>query len=1023
MSVLSSARRPLSMLLLVPALVAGTVVLATTPVRAAPATPDRPKTTTTTTTTTTTMRWPASGGVPGKTARDPGGKQPGVKQPGGKQPGGRHPGGADRTGPTLGGDTGQRRETGAHIVELADPPVATYAGGRSGLPQTRARAGERLDAGSTAARAYAAHLASQRADVLATAKVGTPRQVYTVAFNGFTAKLSDPQVAALTRDPRVRAVTKAHLVSASTVRTPNLLGLDATGGLWQQLGGSGPTGAGRDVVIGVIDSGIWPESASFAGRLAAPPGWRGTCQPGEQWTVNLCNGKIVGARYFADGLVAATGGIPAGEVRSARDMRGHGTHVAATAAGNDGPRAVVDGRDLGRVSGMAPAARIAVYKALWGAGGTEEDILAAIDAAVADGVHVLNYSIGDGGQIQPNTPIGNAFLGATLAGVFVAAAAGNNGADGTLDNLYPWVTTVAAGVHTGYEGTVRLGDGTELVGVTMDQPLPAATPLVAGADAGNADCLTGTLAAAKVANKVVVCGASRADVAVAELRAKRAAGVVFHQPGGGLRVNRIHNFPAVYLPAGWQSNRILHYLRKNPGTATVTLRSGGDGSSAPGYPSVADFSSKGPDQLHLGLLKPDLTAPGVDVVAAVSPPGNGGRAFDAYSGTSMASPHVAGLAALLRQAHPDWSPAAISSALRTTSGATAGTTTAYEQGSGWVRPQRATDPGLVFEPTAAEYTAFRDAAEPDGRDINLPAISLRQFDASQPVTVQRRVRNVSSRTETYRASVTGLNGLSVQITPNQFTVAPGQTVPIQVRVGRGSAPWDRFQFGQLTLTGSSHTVSIPVAARPWGVMPWYSRESQDDPLRLQSGGSPYCWVGFSGTLGVRTTGWTAMAANPGTVPDGGVGEPFDPAGPGVKAHRFTVPASTGALAFGLFSNEGGNELDLYLYKDGRGVAYSNYWGNYEEIELPLPEPGEYTLYVHAYQTANGQRADYDLSHLILDRSANYGNATATVPNPVTRGQRLDVAVTETGPVPPYRKYAYLEFSRGTEVIPGMMLKG
>ena len=155
--------------------------------------------------------------------------------------------------------------------------------------------------------------------------------------------------------------------------------------------------------MGVVDTGIWPEHPSFSDRAGNNPrgplvydkakDFFGTCQTGEQWPKSTCNRKLVGARYFADGFIAATGGIPDHEYLSARDAEGHGTHTASTAAGNAGVNASIFGRSFGTISGIAPRARVAAYKALWGGSGTTSDLAAAIDAAVSDGVDVINYSI------------------------------------------------------------------------------------------------------------------------------------------------------------------------------------------------------------------------------------------------------------------------------------------------------------------------------------------------------------------------------------------------------------------------------------------------------------------------------------------------------------------------------------------------------------------------------------------------------------------------------------------------------
>ena len=213
----------------------------------------------------------------------------------------------------------------------------------------------------------------------------------------------------------------------------------------------------------------------------------GTCQVGEDFTVDDCNSKIVGARYFGDAWLA---NVPAGQrddFVSPRDVDGHGSHTASIAVGNHGVRAVVDDRDFGRISGVAPAAKIAAYKVLWQAkdaaesGAYDSDILAAIDAAIGDGVDVINFSICSADD--PTAPVQLAFLAAASAGIFVATSAGNSGPGAsTVQSTSPWVTTVGATPIAPYYGTVTLGNGRAYAGIstTVDEPVGPA-PLVNGA--------------------------------------------------------------------------------------------------------------------------------------------------------------------------------------------------------------------------------------------------------------------------------------------------------------------------------------------------------------------------------------------------------------------------------------------------------------------------------------------------------------------------------------------------------------
>ncbi|MEV4120060.1 S8 family serine peptidase [Micromonospora sp. NPDC049645] len=949
----------------------------------------------------------------------------------------RRPGGKRAATPRAVDETG----SGTYVVELAEEPLTTYAGGVAGLARTRPAAGNRLDASSTPSQAYRRHLDAQRAAVAAAAGVKV-NAAYTTAFNGFSAKLTAQQATTLRADKRVRAVTASRALgtpstpppaTTTTAATPTPAtptGVDpstATGPAGRPVTPGPATGAG--MVIGVLDTGIWPESASFAKTMPAPASWHGTCQTGVAFAAEHCNGKIVGARYFADTWLAGGGSVPEGEVLSPRDMAGHGTHTASTAAGLPISDVTIDGRRFGPVSGVAPDAQIAVYKVLWGGMGFDADIIAGIDAAVADGVQVLNFSIGsDLGDWEANTPIGVAFLNATLAGVFVAASAGNTGiVSGAISNAAPWVTTVGAAVTNLDEATVKLGDGTKLVGGSLDAlPGGAARPMVFGDQAGSADlgavyCEPGSLDPAKIKGRVVACALSDLFGSANEIKAKGGAGMVVFDPVGNYRINSISNFPVVYLPTEKQAGTLFNYLMRHPTDATVSLRTGGDGSSVPGVPSVADFSSTGPDKVATGILKPDLVAPGSDIIAAVSPAGNFGRQYDAYSGTSMASPYVAGAAAVLRATHPQWSPGTVASALRTTATDTVGTTSPLDQGSGFVNLAGAKDPGLVIAPTAADLIEFSETAEPDGKALNLPAISLREYDGTRPVTLTRTLTNVGKARETYRSSLSGLAGMKVNVSPASVTLAPGASATVTITLRRGSAPWDRFVTGSITWRGKVHSARIPVAARPWGITPRPYGDDGEEFGRMANGAFGSVQPGFTGPLAARSTGYTPMRRTSYSMPAGVYGGVFDPSATGVKKVDFTVPANTAGIVVETSTADPNTNLDLYLYK-GDTLIYSSdrFWTSAEQAYKFLPEPGRYTAYVFA-QFPGGPVVDFELGHAIIGRNATYADATLTLPGTVQRGSTVGFTLKPDKPLPDGDFWAYTELSTNGSVIPGNLV--
>lgn len=249
---------------------------------------------------------------------------------------------------------------GRYIVTFSDDPVASYDGYRRGFPRTRPAPGRKLDRSSAAVTKWQRHLVG-RHDATLDAVGAEKIYDYTVTNNGVAAELTARQAGRLAKMAGVVAVTKDELKTPDTTDSPAFLGLDAPGGLWSQLGG--PANAGAGVVVGVIDTGIWPESEAFAGGtgIPVPADWAGECVPGEQWTKKkLCSDKLIGARYYFDGFGRRN--IATDDYLSARDGAGHGSHTASTAAGNHGTNVTIDGNPIGSGSGMAPGAKVAAYK-------------------------------------------------------------------------------------------------------------------------------------------------------------------------------------------------------------------------------------------------------------------------------------------------------------------------------------------------------------------------------------------------------------------------------------------------------------------------------------------------------------------------------------------------------------------------------------------------------------------------------------------------------------------------------------
>ena len=442
------------------------------------------------------------------------------------------------------------------------------------------------------------------------------------------------------------------------------------------------------------------------------------------------------------------------EFASARDGVGHGSHTSSTAAGDYGVKTKVFGKHYGRITGIAPAAKIATYKALWAtaddpsdASGFNSDIVAAIDRAVSDGVDVINFSVGfAGGDSDIIDPIAVAFLNAAASGVFVATAGGNDGPDAaTVSNVSPWVTTAAASTWQTASGTVVLGNGQKVLGASLTSDGTKA-PLVYAADVSKkptgsdgataAQCGLGTLDRSKVAGKIVLCdrGENVLVNKVADAQRAHAAGIII----GDVTQTDI---AALSVPLPMVSvhidgrTKILDYINQ-PGGANATLVDGNKTSQkAEPVPAVAGFSSRGPSQINADVLKPDVAAPGVGVLAAVAPPSNSGQNFDFYDGTSMASPHIAGLAAWQLGKRPKLGPDELRSMFMTTAHDTVDADghkahDAFAQGAGQVSARRLGDPGLVFPAGIVAWFAW---LEGQGISTGTGIPGIPGYDLNEPV--------------------------------------------------------------------------------------------------------------------------------------------------------------------------------------------------------------------------------------------------------------------------------------------------
>ena len=925
---------------------------------------------------------------------------------------------------------------GRYLVTLADEPAATYEGDVKGYARTRPDAGKKLDPTRSSVINWRAHLTSVHDGLVS--KVGATKLAdYTVATNGFAADLTAAQARTLSATAGVVGLEKDVLKTLDTTYSPDFLGLTASGGLWQQLGGN--TIAGTGVIVGVIDSGIWPDSPAFAGaelkrdRAGQPVEatglrgrWFGACVQGEQFNSQNCNDKLIGARYYVAGFGKQN--IAKGEYLSPRDGQGHGSHTASTAAGNRVAGVQIDGTPMGTASGMAPGADVAAYKVCWeakagaSAGCFNSDSVSAIDDAVADGVDVLNYSVGGSSESSPLDVVEQAFRRAANVGIFVANSAGNSGpGTSTLDHPSPWLTTVAASTFRLAEHVVELGDGQRFLGASTTGLLPAQTPFIssaagklAAADLTEAKrCFPGTLDPAKVSGKVVQCDRgviARIDKSYEVKRAGGVAMVMTNTSPNSLNGD-FHPVPTVHVPVSARTPILTYLATANPTAAIVAVNAG---ESTTAVPEVADFSSRGPSTTTGGdILKPDLAAPGVDVLAAVAPPFNHGRTYDFLSGTSMSSPHVAGLGALLKAAHPRWSPAAVKSALMTTARDHVSTRDPFAQGAGFVVPNKAVDPGLVFDAAADDYRGYLkslgvqfaprfDYILPiDGSDLNQASIAIGALAGRQTVT--RKVTNVGSARETYTAS-SAVPGLTVSVSPSSFTLDPGQVQALAITITEDTAALGSYAKGTLSLTSTGHTVRVPVAVRPVAVA------APEEISGTGTSGSTTFDVtpGSTGTLDTSVSGLVGAPAQSGVVANG----PFapGPATAATKVYTLTVPAGTSLARFDVDAAGATDDLDLYVYQGSTLVGLSASAAGDEQVTLTDPAAGTYTAYVNGYDTANG--GNYAYTNWAVG-SAPLGNLTVTDNVPATLATPVTLTATWSGLTAGLRYLGFVGYAGST----------
>ncbi|PRQ48004.1 putative tripeptidyl-peptidase II [Rosa chinensis] len=655
---------------------------------------------------------------------------------------------------------------------------------------------------------YLATLSSLSDGVNAEATTSTTTKLiytYTNAIQGFSATLTLSELESLKSSLGFISYIRDRPLKLLTTRSSRFLGLTPLFGAWPA------SNYGENVTIGVIDTGVWPESESFndEGMTQIPSRWKGKCESGTQFSSSLCNKKLIGARFYYKGFIAENPDLNI-SMKSARDTNGHGTHTSSIAAGNYVKGASYFGYATGTAVGVAPRARIAMYKVGWYGEISGSDVIAAVDQSIQDGVDILSLSLGYSlDEYLYHDIIAIATFAAMNKGIFVAVAAGNDGPGyGTLVNGAPWAVIVGAGtIDRQLGGILTLGNGMKIT-------FPSLYPRNFSRDTQLPLVFNGcqsVMELKKLKGKIVVCKDNMSiDVQVENAKSAKVSGVVFISNATLSDYDTINIFPAAVI--GDQDGKlVVDYIKQssNP-KAILEFRKTVIGTKP--APRVDDYSSRGPFPSCPTILKPDILAPGSLILASWSPTSSVSEDqssplfsnFNLDTGTSMSAPHVAGVAALIKSVHPDWSPAAIRSALMTTANPLDNTHSPIKDtygnliasplaiGAGHINPNKALDPGLVYDAAADDYIKLLCAMKFTAKqiqiitgsiykcanrfniDINYPSFIAyfnsngSNSDAKVVQEFKRTLTNVGEEQSSYIVNLTALAGLKLKVEPQRL---------------------------------------------------------------------------------------------------------------------------------------------------------------------------------------------------------------------------------------------------------------
>ncbi len=932
------------------------------------------------------------------------------------------------------------------IVQFRDEPLATYAGNLPGLKGTApsATGDVKLNVAAAESVAYLSYLETAQAKFLDTLKAenikATKLAEYMVAYNGMALDLPVGDVKKLLALPEVAQVEVNQI---NTLDTDSSNAFINTPALWQEVGGTaaGSTG-GEGIVIGVIDSGIYNPSTAITStgihpslRDPSPIGgdysntftYTGVCAPVSPQTQNgdfgPCNDKLIGAWWYN-----ASGIADPGETQSPMDQDGHGTHTATTAGGNGG---VVS--PFGTVSGVAPRARIIAYKVCWekdpnnstDGGCGSLDSVSAINQGVIDGVDVFNYSISGGNEPWIDS-VEVAYRNATAAGVIVNASAGNAGTDGSVAHQSPWLITVAAST----QAREFKGNLTAVSGPTPPTPLVGAS-LYPGQVTGVIKLAPLQAVAGEVATAPGLCQAAypagtfaATDIVICRrginARVLKYANIFAGGAGGGIIVNASANQGVVAdfctkvclhleqnaTAESASGEALITYVAANPGV-TGTLNGGVKVMGA--GDKMAGFSSRGPATTP-NMLKPDVTLIGVDVNAGHTAFvwDNGfadGQSFQVIGGTSMSSPHSAGISALMRQLYPTWTPAEVKSAMMSTAKTSVvkpdGTTPAnpFNMGSGRVDPTKLIDAGLTLNETNANFVAANPATGGDPRTLNLAnAVNNACIGTC---TWTRTVTNRASVSTTWNTAGSTTDGITVTISPASFTLAANASRIVTISANTAGVPINgAWHFGQVTLTEATNLA--PASHFPVGVIAASGQVPVEAEFETHRTSGEATIDGFQSVeitaLTVREYGLVKGVQTTQALEGDSVnGSAYDDLTDGVFYTTFTVPAGAKRMVAQILASTS-TDIDLFIARDanndgipqeGEQTHASATGAVLEQVDVLNPVAGTYFAIVQNWEASAGAP---DVTTLVTAAvpGTDVGNLEVTGPATVPGGNAFSV---------------------------------